>query len=443
MTHRLPEALLRRLARSDCPPAAADLITAGQRSKRLLLLRALITAADTARHTTTVRRRALDTHWALLAAADRADPVAAGTVLDYPLVGAWTARTIRHLHAGHPDPGRHLDHFAAVAVAAAVRAGVPFRLRLPLRGGLLVLPTLGAVIHPAATHALVTGGPRGAAVRLPGRPAVPLRPELRPGWRPLDTLPAVHPEAAPVPLDDLDPYRCPEEKAAELRPTGRLDGAERQRWRTQWRRATTALRRVDPQRAAETGALLRCVVPLAAPRTGLAGATDQDAFGAVLSSRPGSAVQLAAALVHEIQHSKLAAVMDLVPLHSAGPEERHWAPWRPDPRPLDALLQGLYAHLALADFWGRAAVIAAHGTDRETAWAEHARCWAQVGAALPGLQRAPELTPAGRLFAAELARGHARLPRHPRSLPHRARAAAEAQAARRVWIGRRMGTALR
>ena len=29
----------------------------------------------------------------------------------------------------------------------------------------------------------------------------------------------------------------------------------------------------------------------------------------------------------------------------------YYAPWRPDPRPIEALLQGAYAHIAVTDFW--------------------------------------------------------------------------------------------
>ena len=32
--------------------------------------------------------------------------------------------------------------------------------------------------------------------------------------------------------------------------------------------------------------------------------------------------------------------------------ERVYAPWRPEPRPVVGLLQGVYAHLGIARFWG-------------------------------------------------------------------------------------------
>ncbi|KOG48607.1 hypothetical protein ADK38_45330, partial [Streptomyces varsoviensis] len=94
----MPPQVLRALARTQCPPAAAELLAASQYSKRLLMLRALADAAgDDPR---------FDAHWTLLAAAERADPGAARQAVSYPLVGAWAARTLRltHHHEAHPSP---------------------------------------------------------------------------------------------------------------------------------------------------------------------------------------------------------------------------------------------------------------------------------------------------------------------------------------------------
>ena len=59
---------------------------------------------------------------------------------------------------------------------------------------------------------------------------------------------------------------------------------------------------------------------------------------------------LASVLVHECQHAKLNAVLDLIPL-SRPDQARYYAPWREDPRPLGGLLHGAYAYLGVSDFW--------------------------------------------------------------------------------------------
>jgi hypothetical protein len=68
-------------------------------------------------------------------------------------------------------------------------------------------------------------------------------------------------------------------------------------------------------------------------------------------ARPSSAVALAETLVHEFQHSKLAALLHLFPLLDDDREERYYGPWRPDPRHLTGLLHGAYAFTGVAGFW--------------------------------------------------------------------------------------------
>jgi hypothetical protein len=75
-----------------------------------------------------------------------------------------------------------------------------------------------------------------------------------------------------------------------------------------------------------------------------------------VASYPDDAAQLAATLVHEVQHIKLGGLIHLGPLTVPAPdpqvpEELFYAPWRDDPRPLDGLLQGIYAFLGVTRFW--------------------------------------------------------------------------------------------
>ncbi|GAA3084559.1 hypothetical protein GCM10020254_31220 [Streptomyces goshikiensis] len=117
------------------------------------------------------------------------------------------------------------------------------------------------------------------------------------------------------------------------------------------------------------------------------GATLPAAAGSLLA-RAQAPPALAATLVHEVQHGKLAALADILTLHTADRTPASGPPWRSDPRPLEGLLHGAYAHLALAGYWQRAALYGARG-----AWAQHARIRAQVAAALPVIRACPELTP--------------------------------------------------
>ncbi|MBZ4324130.1 aKG-HExxH-type peptide beta-hydroxylase, partial [Streptomyces huiliensis] len=179
-------------------------------------------------------------------------------------------------------------------------------------------------------------------------------------------------------------------------------------WTRRWRAALGLLRATDPQRAAETTALLRCLVPVARPAddAGAAvSATFRAAPGAILATLPHTAADLAEVLVHETQHTKLAVLHDLVPLHDAGPAAVYRVAWRPDPRPLAGVFQGTYAHLALAEFWDRAVRGAAvPAAVREEARARRDSYRRQVAEAVPILLESSELTPAGREFATGMER---------------------------------------
>jgi HEXXH motif-containing protein len=447
----LPGEAVEVLGRTGSTPALLGLLAERQRARRLLTLRALLDAVAGAPAGAlppgTAERLLRD--WRLLEAAERADPAAARAVVDYPHTGAWAERCLRAL--GRPGQiGRaaaELPHLGALAVAAAARVGLRFTVELPPRDGELRLPTLGGH-RPSGTVAAVRVvgepgrlwlHPLGADEHPAGLPVEVRRGQdggwrsAAPGWRTLQAL--RHPDGRPVLIDDVDPYRDEERRTNPygLDVADRLDGPGHARWRTAWCDARRWLALGDGTRAREVAALLACVVPLAGAPTAQCSATRGEAFGALLSSTPRGGLDLAATLVHELQHAKLLAVSQIAPLHTAGDDPRYFAPWRPDPRPFDGLFQGAYAHLALADFHLRAARVLADPLLRDAAWADHCRCRQQVGAALPQLLGARALTPHGRALAAAMAAHHARLCRHTPPEGHLARATAYVETARMSW----------
>src|ERR1035441_7070902 len=198
-------------------------------------------------------------------------------------------------------------------------------------------------------------------------------------------------------LDDLDPFRDCHGSAT----TGRLDPEALLRWRALLEEAWSLLTQAHPEYAPGIGAGLRSIVPLRTPRPGRGTtATSPDSFGACVMSDPVDAVTLAVSLVHEFQHAKLGALMDLLPLHSADRSARYYAPWRDDSRPLGGLLHGAYAFLAVTDFWRVQRTIV---PAREAPFAhfEFARRREQTRHAVRTLQSSGELTDLGtRLVAA-------------------------------------------
>ncbi|MDP9684042.1 MULTISPECIES: aKG-HExxH-type peptide beta-hydroxylase [Streptomyces] len=469
----VPDRVLTGLARTEGGPDALDLLVRDQDTRRLLVLRAVLDAAEAAGPAVcdAGRKARLRDDWALLAEADRAASPGAGEAgpagspararLFHPLTGPWARSCLRGLDGGPgaeaDDPARtrtlHRDlaHFSAVAAVAAAVAGLPFATRLTARAGVLTLPSLGALHTADPGDVPVDVSHRDGVLTIRQHDAPDVRVHLAngtgawsgaPAWTPAHTLPALLPAAAPVPLDDLDPYREPPYSShrGSLSGVATLDDAERKRWLQGWHGTAVALRSGGAHRLTEAAALLRCLVPLKMPPEagtgrGSCSATRREAFGALLSSTPPDPVTFAATLVHELQHAKLAALGDLVTLHRAGPEPRYFAPWRPDPRPYDGLLQGTYSHLALAAFHQRRALLG-RPPERAWAWSQHARYHAQVGAALPALVGSPDLTPPGRLFVDEMAATYQRMADHPAPRDHTARAQAYVASARALWTRR-------
>ncbi|MDJ1135262.1 aKG-HExxH-type peptide beta-hydroxylase [Streptomyces iconiensis] len=394
----------------DARPAAEDtaLLRDGLHSTRLLLLKTLLTRAE--RETVSPRAiRAFRDHWSLLERAEAHDPGAARETLGYPAVGAWL---VAALDAFEPEAFEAaLSDLGAVAATAASRAGLESDATLPVRHGALTLPGLGGGVTSApAIHVRVTHeGPRLRAERRPGEAEGA---DGSCGWRPLSGLPG----GVGV-LDDRDPYLCAGGDLAGFSPVHLRTSRETRPWLEVWEAALGLLRETDPERAAEVAGLVRALVPVVREEAaGPVSATCWSAPWAVLTTLPGTAEEMAEVLVHEVQHSKLAVLGDLVTLHHGDREAVYSVGWRTDPRPLGAMLQGAYAHLALADLWGRiAARDGVPARSRRTARLRCAEYREQVADALTLLLGSDQLTSEGREFVEGMRRRHGRL--GPRSTP--------------------------
>ncbi len=163
-------------------------------------------------------------------------------MLAHPYVRTWAVDCL----AAPPGARRPAqDHLAAIAAAAAVRAGASAKLRVPVRDGRVHLPSLGVLTlaaegderdHPAGRRRRRDRGRVGA-----GAPADRGR---RPGHRDL--------------LEDSDPYRdCHDWKASE-----RLDDHAAERWARAFEEAWRILEDEVPGRAAGVREGLRAIVPL-------------------------------------------------------------------------------------------------------------------------------------------------------------------------------------
>ncbi|MGH3296070.1 MAG: aKG-HExxH-type peptide beta-hydroxylase, partial [Trebonia sp.] len=74
--------------------------------------------------------------------------------------------------------------------------------------------------------------------------------------------------------------------------------------------------------------------------------------------------------------------------------------WRKDPRPLEGLLQGTYAHLAVSEFWRVRAGLGEYDSSEAAERHEHWR--AHTAAAIETLANSGSLTPLGMRFASQM-----------------------------------------
>ncbi|MBP2323198.1 hypothetical protein JOF56_003583 [Kibdelosporangium banguiense] len=202
-----------------------------------------------------------------------------------------------------------------------------------------------------------------------------------------------------VVIDDSDPYR---EFGEPLQPQP-LGPAELAGWRRLLDEAWDLLTERHKPYARELSAGLSAIVPISSGRR-IAGASSRAAFGGVALSPKDNATALAEVLIHEMQHSKINAVLDLLPLQDGDSGRMYYAPWRSDSRPLIGTLHGIYAFASVVEFW-EVERFADRTAEFTFAYRRH-----QVSEATANIAGAPDLTEHGRRLAdavsARMARCH-------------------------------------
>jgi HEXXH motif-containing protein len=354
------------------------------------------------------RERALDIPYRLLSDVEALSPTAVMDVLASPQFGAWANDALHCLLAGAPAINGiprevSLGRLALFAATAAMRAGLPFDLAIPLRDGSASFPALGvayldtappwewgrAWLDDAGCHVRS----RFATVDVP----VPCG-NAAANWSPLLRV-TVNDQGLclDVVLDHGDPFldRYGRERS-------QITDTDLPRWRQLLTAGWQILARDHHALASLVAGAVRTVVPLTAPGPGrMAGGTEETSFGAIAMSLPADALGMAETLVHESHHAILGAVRDIEPLvrddeeHDQGRPFLGYAPWRDDPRPAHALLQGIYAHYGMGQFW-RHEYLAGAAAHRERAAVSYGRMRAMTARGARSLAESGLLTAAGR-----------------------------------------------
>jgi uncharacterized protein len=346
------------------------------------LLSAVHQAGSAAPDVPRAAKSALRGAWSLLTALDREEPVTLNAVLSHPYIRTWAQRCLERLRpAGAGPDGREqasdparlmadLGHLAAIAAAAAVRAGVGAAVTVPVLAGAVHLPTLGRLALGAeARPAGAAGEFETAAVSVISNAVIirvdeacwtlPLR-ELLTGqscampvagtfraaeWQPVRTLEG---PGFRVAVEDTDPFR----NCYQRQVTTRLTEAEFARWQHAFGAAWREIQRHRGAYARSLAVGLTTLTPLTPSEDGREmSAAATTAFGAVAMALHEDPVILARLLVREFQHVKLGAILDLYDLYDPVDDRVFPAPWGEGKLGVKELLQSTYAHLADTDLW--------------------------------------------------------------------------------------------
>ncbi|WP_228636961.1 FxsB family cyclophane-forming radical SAM/SPASM peptide maturase [Microtetraspora sp. AC03309] len=315
-THALPYSTIDALAAGYGGEADVTRLAESQRSVRRALLAAVNAAG-----------RSVPEAWDVLVGLDNDHPEAVEAVLAHPYVRVWAAECLRD--------GGDAEYLRNIAAAAAVRAGVDVSLDIAITDRSAYLPSLGTLdaLPGAAARLRIEGGSFAVEGRARGE------------WRPTRRIMAGDLSVA---LEDADPFRDRHQWPAAPR-LGERDAAA---WQEMVERAWRMIEIDHARYAPGLRAGLTTLTPLAPGPAGRdVSSTARHAFGAVAAALPADPATLALLVIHEFQHVKLGAVLDILDLYDETDRRLYYAPWRDDPRPLEGLLQGTYAHVAVTDFW--------------------------------------------------------------------------------------------
>jgi HEXXH motif-containing protein len=426
----ITDAELDSLASGGGSRAAVQTLMAGQFSRRVVQVLAIMESAPSVAPGAV---STLDAAFTLLCRVQEASPDAVQAILALPCAGYWADACLRGAtgSAGH-------RYLACLAAAAAARAGYAAEVEVPVLSGQICIPATVTAAGPAASTVTI-GVSASGEVAIPGSTAPtagPAQGAAAPGWRPASVLTArAREQRLSLWLADRGPYRAP----LAIRLAAPLAAGHMAEWQRMLTRAWQIVMSRHPEQGAGMALALSTLTPMAGRASGPGGGQDSvtamAAPGAVLLTQPRDGEAMALTLLHEFQHTKLAALEHLAAMHSGDLRARYYAPWRDDPRPLGALLHGAYAHLGVAAYW-RGVLTSADPARHGVAEDELAYWTEAVQIAIAQLQDSAELTIAGRRLVTGMGAAASRLAGLPVAAAARRRAAERLADHQATWRAR-------
>ncbi|MGW6946535.1 radical SAM/SPASM protein FxsBH, inactivated beta-hydroxylase extension form [Streptomyces xanthophaeus] len=332
--------------------------------------------------------------WELLAAVEQAGEGgqdALDAVLDHPFTRTWVLAALDAVREERPPGGRGPEaarRLTALAAAAVLRGRLELPAEVAYRDGEVYLPTLGLLrLGEPGTDGRASLGVTedGYAVR-DGRTEHRFGPAAGDArWQPVRNW-SPGPDAAPVALEDLDPYR----NCFARPPRLRLGAGEAEEWRTRLAGAWDLLHAAVPEFARAAAAGLTTLTPLAGgPRAGGWGEAGRHGPGALGVPYSAGPEETALALLTGGRRARLRALTEVADLYALDGQWQHPSPWRQRPVPVSRLLADVYERVAVEAYLRATGTAQPAGSDL-------------VHQALDRLSGAAELTSTGKRLVAEL-----------------------------------------
>jgi HEXXH motif-containing protein len=143
--------------------------------------------------------------------------------------------------------------------------------------------------------------------------------------------------------------------------------------------------------------VLTSIIPLESrPDVNLSGTCDE-VLGCICSSLPANTALLAETLAHEAAHTALHMLTDgLSYWLTIDAGQLYRSPWRKDLRPISGMMHGIFAFLAVGEFWARLLQQRSAREFEELGRFRLSTVTRQVKQAIAEINQSPELTEAGR-----------------------------------------------
>jgi HEXXH motif-containing protein len=314
----------------------------------------------------------------------RTQPGALAAVVRRTEVGVWL-RCLRAEATQPVDPAVGLPVLLGTIALELARMGTlprPLRLR-SLPGRLTSSAGRLAIAVPPDTAAISFSPGEITLEQAHGSHAIALEPDDA-AYVPLEGT------MARLALVDDNPLAALEAHPEKAGNALDLGGQPLAHWTSALEEALALVGAHLPELRREIEAVLQQVVPVGWDEERHLSASVQEAIGTIYLSLHPNLMTMTEAVIHEVSHNKLAALLELDPVLHNDRAEAYASPVRPDPRPLHGVLLAVHAFLPVAALYAAMIEAGAPGS-------EH-----------PDFRRRLRQIAAGNHDAAEVLRAHAR-----------------------------------